>query len=312
MTLIEALWSTIAGNPVSKGVFRLLDESHPLDLFAGFDPDNRRVLMLVTQHPPEELPATGAVEVTVNVRSDGGYAVLFRLARTELNELFGRLCQDLIDSTRTTKTENGAAALFQRLNRWRRLLEPGRVGLSDSELRGLYGELWFLWTVAIPVHGAMNAINGWNGPLGAPQDFQLGAGLVEVKAILPGVHHVSISSAEQLESGDSSLQLAIVALHPSKETSLPALIANIRQDLEASVGGMAEFELRLAEAGYADRPEYELVQFAVDEIRFYPVRDAFPRIISSQISPGITRLTYELDLHLCGEYRSEYTHDESC
>ena len=160
MTLIETLWVAIAGSPVSKGVFRLLDESHPLDLYAGLDQDNRRVLMLVTQLPPEELPPTGAVEVTVHLRRDGEYAVLFRLARTELNEIFGRLCQDLVDSTRAATKENGAAALFQRLNRWRRLLEPGRVGLSDSELRGLYGELWFLWTMAIPVHGAVDAVNG--------------------------------------------------------------------------------------------------------------------------------------------------------
>jgi hypothetical protein len=309
MTLIETLWAAIAGSSVSKGVFRLLDESHPLDLYAGFDQDNRRVLMLVTQLPPEELPATGAVEVTVNLRSDGEYAVLFRLARTELNELFGRLCQDLVDSTRMIKKENGATALFQRLNRWRRLLEPGRVGLSDSQLRGLYGELWFLWTIAIPVHGAADAVNGWNGPLGAPQDFQLGSGLVEVKTILPGVHSVSISSAEQLEHGSSPLLLAVVSLHPSEELALPSLIANIRQGLESGLGGTAEFELRLAEAGYADRPEYERVQFSVDQIRFYPVGDGFPRISSSQIPSGISRLTYDLDLHQCGEYRSEYIHE---
>ena len=288
MTLIETLWSTIANSAVSKGVFRLLDESHPLDLYAGFDQDNRRVLMLVTQLPPEELPATGAVEVTVNLRSDGEYAVLFRLARTELNELFGRLCQDLVDSTRTVKKENGATALFQRLNRWRRLLEPGRVGLSHSQLRGLYGELWFLWTIAIPVHGAVDAVNGWNGPLGAPQDFQLGSGLVEVKAVLPGVHNVSISSAEQLDNGSSPMQLAVVSLHPSEELSLPILIANIRQVLEASLGSISEFELRLAEAGYADRTEYERVQFSVEQIRFYPIGDGFPRITSSTNRPKIS------------------------
>jgi hypothetical protein len=309
MTLIETLWAAIAESSVSKGAFRLLDEAHPLDLYAGFDQDNCRVLMLVTQLPPEEIPATGAVEVTVNLRSDGNYAVLFRLARTELNELFGRLCQDLVDATRTAKKEDGAKALFQRLNRWRRLLEPGRVGLSDSELRGLYGELWFLRTIAIPAYGAIDAINGWNGPRGAPQDFQLGSGLVEVKAILPGIHSVSISSAEQLENGASPLQLAVVSLHPSKELSLPGLIENIRQELEGSLGGLSEFELRLAEAGYADRPEYERIRFSVDQIRFYLVSEGFPRIMSSQIPSGISRLTYDLDLHKCGEYRSEYIHE---
>ena len=130
-----------------------------------------------------------------------------------------------------------------------------------------------------------------------------------MKAILPGIHGVSISSAEQLENGSSPLQLAVVSLHPSEELSLSGLIANIRQELEASLGGISEFELRLAEAGYSDRPEYERVQFSVDQIRFYSVGDGFPRVTSSQISAGISRLTYDLDLHKCGEFRSEYIHE---
>jgi hypothetical protein len=73
--------------------------------------------------------------------------------------------------------------------------------------------------------------------------------------------------------------------------------------------GTSEFEFRLAEVGYTDRPEYERVQFSVDHIRFYPVGDRFPRITFRQIPTGISRLTYDLDLYQCGEYRSEYIHE---
>lgn len=309
MTSIEELWAMIATEPAASGSFRLVDELHPLDLYAGLDQDNRRSLMLLTQNPPEEIPATGAVEVSVNVRNDGEFAVLFRLAKTELNELFGRLCQDLIDTTRTCNKEKGASALLQRLGRWRRLLEAGRRGLSDSELRGLFGELWFLWTVAMPIHGKTTAINSWNGPLGAPQDFQLGSRLVEVKTILPGGHSVTISSAEQLDNGLAPLAIAVVALHPAEQVALPQLIMKIRRDLEDAPAGAAEFELRLAEAGYTDRPEYDNVRFSVDEIRYYPVTDVFPRIIPVQVPAGISKLKYELDLHKCGESRSEYFHE---
>ena len=311
MTPIEELWATIATQPAASGSFRLVDESHPLDLYAGLDPDNRRSLMLVTQHPPEQIPPTGAVQVSVNQRSDGEFAVLFRLARAELNELFGRLCQDLIDATRTSNRENGASALLQRLGRWRRLLEAGGMGLSDSELRGLFGELWFLLTVGIPTYGKTIAINAWNGPLGAPQDFQLGSSLVEVKTILPGARGITISSAEQLDNKLIPLQIAVVALHPSGQFALPELVTNIRRDLEDAPAGAAEFEIRLAEAGYTDRPEYDITRFSVDEIRYYPVTDKFPRIIPVQVPAGISKLRYDLDLHKCGEFRSEYI-NESC
>jgi Putative PD-(D/E)XK family member, (DUF4420) len=308
MTLIEQLWSTIGDQPGAPGSFRLVDESHPLDLYAGFDQNNRRLLMLVTQYPPDELPATGAVQVSLNRRNDGHFAVLFSLARTELNELFGRLCQDLIDATRASSQESGASAMLLRLGRWRRLLEPGGSGLSDSELRGLFGELWFLRTVAMPVFGKTEAVDAWNGPFGAPQDFQLGSGLVEIKTILLGNHKITISSADQLDSGSTPLQLAVIAMHPSREISLPELISNIRGDLEDTPHAAAEFDLRLAEAGYIDCPEYHNVRLSVDEIRYYPVADSFPRITTVQVPAGISKLTYDLDLHECGEFRSEYIH----
>jgi hypothetical protein len=200
----------------------------------------------------------------VNRRNDGHFAVLFSLARTELNELFGRLCQDLIDATRASSQENGASAMLLRLGRWRRLLEPTGSGLSDLELRGLFGELWFLRAVAIPVLGKADAVDAWNGPLGAPQDFQLGSGLVEVKTILPGNHKITISSADQLDNGATPLQLAVITLHPSREIPLPELISNIRGDLEDAPHAAAELDLRLAEAGYIDRPEYQNTRFSVD------------------------------------------------
>ncbi len=56
------------------------------------------------------------------------------------------------------------------------------------QLRGLFGELWFLRTVAIPSVGSLAAVHAWKGPLGSPQDFQLLDGLVEIKTILPGGH----------------------------------------------------------------------------------------------------------------------------
>lgn len=307
MTSIEELWSKISGHAPATGTFRLVDESHPLDLYAGFDHEGRRVLMLVTEYPPVELPAAGAVEVTISQRSDDKFVILFRLARPELDELFGRLCQDLVDTSRNSDRHNGTAALLLRLNRWRKLLELGaHPGLSERELRGLFGELWFLWTVAVPGFGNFDAVHGWNGPLDAPQDFQLGAGLVEVKTILPGAHTVSVSSAEQLEHGSAPLQLAVVVLHSSTGISPAELITNIRRGLEVTPGVGAEFELRLAEAGYADRPEYGQIQFAVEGIRYYPVTDAFPRIIPSQVPLGISRVTYDLDLHKCCVFRSEY------
>jgi len=307
MTSIDDLWLEIAESPASVGAFRLMDAAHPLDLYGGIDHEGRRALMLVTESSPREIPAAGVIEVTLNQRHDGLFAILVRLSRPEFQTVFGRLCMDLIEGTRDSTRQNGAAVLLKRLNRWRRLLEAGpRQGLSDLELRGLFGELWFLKTVAIPRFGVSVAVKAWNGPLDAPQDFQLGNGLVEVKTILPGAHRISIASADQLENASNPLQLAVVVTDISKGVSVPELVADIRRDIEDAPTSAAEFDLRLAEAGYANRDDYALQRFTAEEIHYYPVGPDFPRIIASLLPHGISRVTYDLDLLKCGAYRSEY------
>jgi hypothetical protein len=309
MTSIDDLWSRISQEPTATGVFRLFDESHPLDLFAGIDSERRRVLMLIGDVAPEELPAPGVIEVNLMHRSDGRFSLIFRLARPEFHELFGRLCQDLIDTSRSSNKQNGTARLLLRLNRWRKLLEPGpEQGLSDRQLRGLFGELSFLKTVAIPQVGPINAVQGWNGPLGAAQDFQLGNGLVEIKTILPGSHTVSISSADQLENATAPLQLVVLTIDVSQGMSPSVLIRELRTELQNAATAESEFDLRLAEMGYADRPEYDQLHFTVQNIRYYPVTETFPRIVISKLPAGVSRVTYDLDLLQCGPYRSEYIH----
>lgn len=309
MTSIDDLWSKIAGEPTATGVFRLFDDSHPLDLFAGIDPEGRRVLMLIVDEAPAELPSAGAIDVSLNRRTDGRFSLIFRLARPEFHELFGRLCQDLVDTSRTSDKQNGTSRLLLRLNRWRKLLEPGpSQGLNERQLRGLFGELWFLKTVALVQVGHLNAVHAWNGPLGAAQDFQLGQGLIEIKTMLPGAHTVAISSADQLENGTTPLQLVVFTIDTSQGITVSALVRELRQELEAVAAASAEFDLRLAEMGYSDRPEHDQFHFTVQSIRYYPVTESFPRINVSQLPAGISRVTYILDLLQCGEHRSDYIH----
>lgn len=308
MKSIEDLWLEMSVGAGVSGTFRRFDETHSLDLFAGFDLDGRRVLMLVADNAPPELPEAGIIEVSLTRRGDGRYNLLFRLGRPEYQELFGRLCQDLIEISRDSHTEAGTAVLLLRLDRWKRLLEAGpRKGLSDLQLRGLFGELWFLKTAAIPSVGSLAAVHAWKGPLGAPQDFQLFDGLVEVKTVLPGAHRVSISSAEQLEHGAAPMQLGVFVIDPTGGVSVPSLIAEIKIELALSTA-VTEFDLRLAEMGYSVRQKHERVLFRIVEERFYKVDAAFPSLIVSTIPPGVSGVTYDIDLLQCGPYRSQYTH----
>jgi hypothetical protein len=308
MTRVEELWREVAAEGAHNGVFRRVDETHPLDLYAGIDVEGRHVVMLVSHRCPPITPPPGAVEVLCNQRGDGDWAVILRLARPEFDEIFGRLCQDLVDTSRSATRDQGADVLLARLNRWRKLLELGhRKTLSDRELRGLVGELWFLDAVAIPRVGTDIAVSGWNGPFGAPQDFLIDGLFVEVKAVLPGAQNVTISCVEQLDGGTTPLFLAVVQLAPSDATQpctfTPAsLVRQLRAAVEASAGASNEFELRLAEAGYADFDEYARVWFRVTAYRYYYVRDEFPRIVRDALAAGVAAVSYEIDLKQCSRF----------
>jgi hypothetical protein len=308
MNSVESLWSALSAGPDITGTFRRVDDAHPLDLFAGFDLDSRRVLMLITDKAPIELPIPGLIEVSLTQRNDGRFNLLFRLGRPEYEELFGRLCQDLIESSRESDPESGTSLLLLRLDRWKRLLESGpRRGLTEHQLQGLFGELWFLKTVAIPSVGAFAAVQAWKGPLGAPQDFQIFDGMIEIKTILAGAHWVSISSAEQLEHGNAPMQLGVFTVDATHGLSVPALIEQIRLQLESS-SVATEFELRLAEMGYSVRQEHDRLLFTVINARYYVVDEDFPSLKVSTLPLGVSNVTYDLDLLQCGSYRSQYTH----
>lgn len=309
MTSIEELWVRIGKEATIAGAFRRFDDGGSLDLYAGVDPNGRHVLMLLLDDVPAELPTSGIVEVTLNQRADGKYALLLRLDRPEFHELFAQLCQDLIDTARASNTREEAAITFLlRLNRWRRLLAPGLVpGLSESAQRGLFGELWFLQTIAIPQFDPVSAVQGWNGPFNAPHDFSLLGALVELKTVLVGNHRVTISSADQLDGQGAALQLAVLIIDAAQGESLPELIGRIR-DLMSGTDGASEFELRLAEAGYTTRPEYAKNRFHVVKALYYPVEANFPRITAVDLAPGITDVGYTIDLHHCGTPRNHYIH----
>jgi hypothetical protein len=306
---IEELWDVVSAQTNEPNIFRRVDEHHPLDLYAGIDRDGHRVLLLVTELAPEDLPTAGAVEVVVQQREDAEWAVLLRLARPELSELFGRLCQDLVDTTRTATKPEGAALLMNRLQRWRRLLEPRHErSLSEREVRGLLGELWVLDTLVIPRVGPVIGIQAWLGPLDAPQDFLVNGSLVEVKTVQPGAHTIPISSAGQLDAS-TPLFVGVVTLSAADESAVGAftpalLLARIRARIDTSDVAINELALRLADVGYDERAAYAKQWYLVLNTAYYRVSEGFPRLTSNNLPSGVTNVTYELGIDAIKPYEA--------
>lgn len=306
-TPIEALWDElrISGE---RPVFRRVDETHTLDLYAGIDADESRILMLVTPDEPPAPPSYDAIIVASRCRADGTWALLVELKAKELAIPFSRLCQDLVDATRSC-TREGAGVLLARLARWHRLMGLARsAALPEQALRGLIGELIILRDVVAPRFSASAAVDAWVGPQDAPQDFVVAGIAVEVKTCVPTATGVRISSLEQLD-GACPLFLATVRLTPSSSTQAAAftpsqLVKSIRRNAGENTPARAEFDLRLAEAGYEDLPAYENKWYQWDGTRYYRVanKSDFPRLTLAKVPAGIAAASYDIALNVCAPY----------
>jgi hypothetical protein len=301
MTSIELLWQSLLAAGEHGGA-RRVDETHPCDLYAALSEDGRPGLLLFSDVALPTPPSLSSVEAIANRRQDGRWSLGIWLTVDALRSPFGQLCQDLIDATRMASPESAGGFILARLARWRRLLE-GAHAISTSELRGLVGELLVL-RYCLDIWSPAEVVDGWVGPLGAPQDFTLPGLLVEAKAVQPGSPIVQISSVDQLDSTGrlvlASVTLATVSAE-GQGFSVGTFVSDLRQhliDLNAPMA-VLEFDARLAAAGYREDDQMSHATFRGDGIRFFEVRGAFPALHRALLPDGVLDATYEIALAAC-------------
>ena len=191
-------------------------------------------------------------------------------------------------------------AVIIRVQRWQRLLDGGRPNtLTDSERRGLAGELLLLEQVFIPQYSS-GVINSWLGPTGNPQDFVFETGRVECKSYMEfPFTEVKISSLDQLDDSCTPLTLALNHLvetdgHGTGVT-LNELVSMVERLLLTEPERM-EFNSKLLSAGYEYNDAYESFRYTRHVTRYYKVCDDFPRLNQSNVNPHIAKVTYSIPL----------------
>jgi hypothetical protein len=296
---IEEAWDRIEQGDRLPAQIRVTAD-HPMDLFAHVDGQHRPGLLALSGRQPDTLPAYSAVEIHIGQRADGQWAVSLALAQQALRPMFAAMCTQIVAlGTNTAPGTDAATFMLGQVARWHRLLALGPSGLlSIEEQQGLFGEL-FVLSEAVTRFGAV-AVQGWIGPDDAPQDLELPTGPVEVKTVRAGQATVWISSAEQLDVDDGRLRLAVVdvveAAPGTGGTSLTGQVATVREQLTPDPAGLQHFEEQLQKAGYIDRDEYGRPELRVTRVRWFAVRDQFPRLVRSQLPAAIGDTRYQLTL----------------
>ncbi|WP_161993165.1 PD-(D/E)XK motif protein [Lacisediminimonas profundi] len=307
--MLEARWDSLALDPL-RPIFQLCDASHPLDFYIGKDPEQHKLLLLVTREVPPAIRDMRAIRIRTFRRDDGKWSILLTLDSASLAPMFCMLCNDLIESSRNTglPVDKSLSFVLKRLSNWRRLLERGLPSLlSQNEIRGLCGELLFLSRL-FAFLGKAGAVKAWVGPQQADQDFQAPEAAWEVKTIQPGAHSVIISSELQLQTTIRPLHLAVFELAESipdgdGSFTLNTLTDRIRQELADDHDAADLFEANMAAAGYVPRPEYDAPAFVERSLSMFAVSAEFPRITGEMLAPGISHVAYNLKLAVCEKFR---------
>ena len=287
------------------------------NLFLGLEtPSRNRMLILrvsvqsIRRLP--DVPDSRGLIVRIEPRETGNNEaeVVLALVDSEHRDIFDLLIQDLVAAAEQPEDESeGLRRFLARLSNWQHLLRRlGPRGLTREGQQGLWGELWVLKEVVTPVTGILRALDGWRGPMGTDQDFQMGSTCIEVKtSIAAHFDRLAISSERQLEVPEE-VHLLLLALsldgRPNHGETLPEMVGTVRA-AASGAGCLHLLEHRLDLLGYSDGDAhlYGDIGYTVRSLHPFRVELGFPRIVSGDLLEGIGEVRYSVSTAACGAYR---------
>lgn len=291
-------WNEFHGQ---NGYLQRLNPNHPMDFFIGVSTKGYDELALVTVIEPAQLTSSRALEVEKGMRKDGKWATQIYSIEQENQEIFARLCLDLVECSQNCKSEaEGLSNVTRRYLAWQRLFAKLKETLPKSVLKGLIGEIDFAKMLIRKGISKDNVIAGWVGPNGADRDFIMQNAWFENKAIATGKDRIAISSLNQLET-DINGFLTIVCIDESASTDPNAFnvkhyIDEFREELADAPKAASLFEEKLVSIGYVDKKVYEQIFFVKGERTFFKVDDTFPRLVTENVVPEIVSAQYDLSI----------------
>lgn len=226
----------------------------------------------------------------------------------QYKDFFHQMVDDLIAFLKYGAKTVTFPLFQQRIVQWVRFLEvnQGRSMNSEQQL-GLYGELFFMRQHLFPIKNPKEVIACWSGADAAPKDFSFSSVLYEVKSKVQKNSMVHITSEKQLSRSEAPLYL-IVQQFARRNTepghSLLTIIEEIRDwiDREKDAASTRSlFDHKLLQYGYSDlqSKEYAAVFYQIKETNVYEISDGFPKITTSDLPIGVSRVSYQIDLEQC-------------
>lgn len=308
---LGAIIGSLRAETGSGFVRRLVDPSSPVRVFLGIDSTVAQLGVLLPVHrrlvpAQRDLPSGAGFAVRPHaIMGDGKDVVNLGVFCTDAacEDIFLHFMDDLVSHLLAELTEEGGTRTFlARVGLWQRFfIGGGGDYLSDEAQIGLIAELLQLRDLLIPTVGPSAAVDAWKGPEGSPQDFVLPPCALEVKCSRSKAGgRISISNEQQLDERPfPHLVLTHVAVSAGGgvNPSLGDIVAEVRALLATTGLPLGVFNDRLLSAGWIDAHagRYSETRYLVRDVRYFEVRDDFPRIRPGDHHLGVVDITYRID-----------------
>lgn len=215
-------------------------------------------------------------------------------------DIFAIMAVDVLrtlEPAATNGRKDVMAAFLERVREWQAFMARTHRPLSPDAQIGLFGELWMLRLLADTSLG-VGALNCWQGPLRAAQDFHIRAGAIEVKStVRTGSFLARINSIEQLDGDREPLFLCAFRLEESMDgMSLVDLVSELREKFGLA-GVQRAFEALLMVMGYLD--EHAAVYgrtLILKDAKAIPAQGDMPRLTRTALPAAIRSAAYVLDI----------------
>lgn len=318
MINIARIWQELSGTKSDGAGWksRRIDSRSPCTVRAAMgEPGEEPALLFevpsLAIDPPAEFPEGSGFRLfseSINPGPHGTVRLCLVLADQAYLEVFGALAEDVVEAVEVAATEgDGIRIMLKRLRAWQAFMKRGTGGLSSIEQSGLFSEILALGDLIDAGLDAGKAVGSWTGPLPGLRDFAIGPTEIEVKASVgTGSSRFHVSHLEQL---DETMTGTLLLLHyalaeDAGGKSLPEVIEEMRRRLARNdPTALLPFELLLISAGYSKIHDRRYGRkLARKRKQIFKVQGNFPRLLRSEVRPGILDADYSVDVQSCATF----------
>lgn len=294
---------TFFGGMMRESYFIRVDSDHPLELMLGLNQDGEKSIRYIGMFEPTKVKGTSLIDVKQFMLGEKK-CIQFSLKSLSSSDLFYKLCNDLIDSSRDSSEASGYSFITSRFARWKKMF-VSRTGILTIEMiMGLMGELSFLKDYLIPKYGVHEAVQSWSAPETTVKDFSINDEWFEIKTVGSQSLTVNINSLQQL---DSQLKGSLVVYYlermsPTfKGITLNSLVEDLMKEIP-SVDDSDLFATKITSLGYTYNDQYDEIVFEIKNRRQFIVDNNFPVIRKDMIPAAVHNVKYELMISSLQEF----------